>query len=171
MNGRSMRRKDRQLPREEGLRLLAEGEYGVLAMAGPEEGPYGVPLSYVYLEGKIYFHSAREGRKASMLRADARVCFTVTGHVRAAYQRNFTTAYESVMAFGRAAEVTDPEEKRTALFALAGKYLPEYLNKADGHIRASLENTAVYVITVSELTAKGRTIDEKSIGTSQKPTD
>ncbi len=59
---REMRRKDRETSEEEACQLLAAGEYGVLSTVGADGEPYGVPLSYVYRDGEIFFHSAPEGR-------------------------------------------------------------------------------------------------------------
>ena len=59
---REMRRKRQQLPREEAEAVLRRGSFGVLAVHGEDGYPYAVPLSYVYWNGKIYFHCAREGQ-------------------------------------------------------------------------------------------------------------
>jgi Pyridoxamine 5'-phosphate oxidase len=75
----TMRRKDREISEEEALHLLAKGEYGVLSTVGPDGSPYGVPLSYIYREGEIYFHSAIEGRKVEHLCAGALASFCVVG--------------------------------------------------------------------------------------------
>ena len=58
---RAMRRKERQLPEEEAIRLLKDGEYGVLATYGEDGWPYGVPISYVYDDRRIYVHGAQTG--------------------------------------------------------------------------------------------------------------
>ena len=44
----TMRKNNRQLPSTEALRILQEGEYGVLATCSNEGEPYGIPLSYAY---------------------------------------------------------------------------------------------------------------------------
>ena len=69
---REMRKKQRQLPQEEAAAILREGSSGVLALAGDEGWPYAVPLSYLYLEGRLYFHCAREGYKLDALRKEPR---------------------------------------------------------------------------------------------------
>ncbi len=153
-----MRRKDRALSHEESQVLLERGKYGVLALAeaGPEAWPYGLPLSYVLMDGAVYFHSALEGRKVRVLAENPRVCFTVVGDAEAFYERNFTTSYESVMLFGHAVLVEDAEEKYRALFRLAEKYLPEHRDKAEGDIRQSLARTAVYRIFPEAVTGKAK---------------
>ncbi|MBE6898965.1 MAG: 5-nitroimidazole antibiotic resistance protein, partial [Ruminococcaceae bacterium] len=60
---RDMRRKQQALPYEESVTILESASSGVLAVLGDEGYPYTVPLSYVYREGKLYFHCASEGHK------------------------------------------------------------------------------------------------------------
>ena len=52
---RKMRRIGQQLPREECIEILANEPRGVLALLGDDDYPYAVPMSHVYVDGKIYF--------------------------------------------------------------------------------------------------------------------
>ena len=56
---KEMRRKDRQLSLEDTLAVLEQGEYGILSTTCKDGTPYGVPVSYAYSNGCIYFHCAR----------------------------------------------------------------------------------------------------------------
>ena len=49
-----MRLKSQQLSEEETIALLDAGEYGVLSTIGANGYPYGVPINYIYDDGKIY---------------------------------------------------------------------------------------------------------------------
>lgn len=151
-----MRRKDRQLPRQEAMELLQRGEYGVLATAVPEDGPYAVPLSYVVVQSKLYFHCARAGHKLDNLRQDNRACFCVVGRTQPVYDGDFTTYYESVLVFGRASRIEDRTEKTEALTALAQKYLPQHMDKAPGDIAASFEKTDVWAVAIEEVSGKAK---------------
>ena len=153
---RAIRRKDRTIPEEESIRLLETGEYGVLATVGPDGNPYGVPLSYVWHDGAVYFHCARDGHKIDNIHANDQVTFTVVGQTRPVYARNFTTYYESVIVFGEAVEVRDFEAKHAVLYALAAKYLPEHLDKAHNDIQQSLQRTAVYILQPQRITGKAK---------------
>lgn len=155
---REMRRKDRKLEEKEAWALLEKGEYGVLATAQPDGGalPYATPLSYVAVEGKLYFHCALKGQKVDNLQANPQVCFCVVGATQPLYDGNFTTNYESVVVHGSAAFVQDEEEKRRVLVALCQKYLPAHMDKAEKDIRASMPATAVVCITPQEVSGKAR---------------
>ena len=54
---RAMRRIRQQLQDEESVGILQRATAGTLALLGDNGYPYAVPLSYVYVEGRLYFHS------------------------------------------------------------------------------------------------------------------
>ena len=153
---RAMRRKDRQLSEEETLEILKNGQYGVLSTAGRDGSPYGVPLSYVWLEGSLYFHSALNGHKLDNLRENNRVSFTVAGDTQPVYDRNFTTYFESAIVFGIVEEITDARERHDALYALARKYLPEHMENAERDIHASDKRTLVCAVRVEGISGKAK---------------
>lgn len=156
MQERKMRRKDRQIGPEESREILFKGEYGVLATVDGEGQPYAVPLSYIYLDNSIYFHCALEGHKIDNLRANPRVSFVVAGPAEPVYDKGFATYFESVVVFGPAREVTAEDEKRKALYALAEKYLPVDMDKADDDINHSFTRTAVWRVEPEIITGKAK---------------
>ena len=122
---REMRRFKQALTPEECGRVLERGTSGVLAVTGDGGWPYAVPLSYVWQDGKLYFHWAVAGHKLDAIRADDRVSFCVIDQDEVVPEE-YTTYYRSVIAFGRARVLDDPQEKRRAIEALAQKYRPGY---------------------------------------------
>ena len=150
-----MRQQKRQLSRPEAEEILANGLYGVLSMNGGDGYPYGVPLSYVYLEGSIYLHCAGAGRKLAHIRRDHRVSFCVVGEAYPLPDQ-FSMQYKSAMVFGRASEVAG-EEKLPVLLAFLEKYsTAEYLEKGREYAVKSLEKTVVLRIEIEHLTGKAR---------------
>ena len=150
----TMRKNNRQLPSTEALRILQEGEYGVLATCSNEGEPYGIPLSYAYQDGCIYFHCALGvGHKIENLKQNARACFTVVGKTQVIPQ-DFTTNYESAVAFGTVREIT--ENKEAALLLLVKKYSSEFRQEGIEYIRRAQARTGVYEFKIEHLTAKGR---------------
>lgn len=65
---REMRRKRQLLDYNECIKLLENGTSGVLALLGDNGYPYSLPISYVYHNSKIYFHSAKPGIKLTPLK-------------------------------------------------------------------------------------------------------
>ena len=96
---RPMRRFKQALSPEECRAVLERGTSGVLALSGDGGWPYAVPLSYVYADGKIYFHSAKSGHKVDAIRSCPRASFCVIDqdHI---VPEEYTTYFRSVIAFG-----------------------------------------------------------------------
>ena len=151
-----LRRKDRAISQEECHQLLQTGEYCVLATVDSEGMPYATPLSYIFLDAKVYFHSAHEGHKIDNLQCNPRCSLAVIGNTQPVYAKNFTTYYESVVVFGFVEKILDTTEKTQVLTALADKYLPEHMDKAEKDIATSLSRTAVYAMHIEKITGKAK---------------
>ena len=108
---REMRRHSQQLSPEESREVLARCTSGVLAVSGDGGYPYAVPLSFAYREDKLYFHCAKTGHKLDALLRDNRAGFCVIDQDRIVSEE-FTTYFRSVILFGRARILDDPDEKR-----------------------------------------------------------
>lgn len=72
---RDMRRKRQQLSEAESIEILRKLTSGTLALLGDGGYPYAVPISYVYADGRLYFHSAKEGHKVDAIRGSDRASF------------------------------------------------------------------------------------------------
>lgn len=156
---REIRRKDRVLDELRAKELLAEGEYGFLAMVNADGGGYGVPLSYAVAEGEeaIYFHCAPEGHKLINLDVDNRVTFTVVGHTQV-IPGQFTTAYECVMAFGRIERRLPETDRLRALRLLVAKYSAGFEEIAEKYIKGSFARTEILKLNVEHISAKAKKI-------------
>ena len=52
--------KDRELSADEALEVLEAGEFCVVSTVDADGMPYGVPLSYVMLDGALCFHTTNK---------------------------------------------------------------------------------------------------------------
>jgi len=146
-----LRRKDRALKDDEALEILSKSNYGVLCVFDGNY-PYGVPVNYVYEDGFIYIHSAKEGHKIESIKSFDRVCFTVVGSSQV-MENEFSTKYESVVVFGRA-DILHDEQVIPALRKLAQKYSPRYTNEAERIIQDSFKDVAVIRIKIEHVQGK-----------------
>ncbi len=75
MNFREMRRKRQQLTKERCIEILKNATSGTLALLGDNGYPYAVPISFVYSNGKLFFHSALSGHKIDAIRNHDKASF------------------------------------------------------------------------------------------------
>ena len=97
MNSIPMRRHRQQLSQQQSINLLESSTSGTLSLTQPDGFPYQVPLSYVYTDGKLYFHCAQSGYKLDLLHQDDRAGFCV---------------------------IAQPDERMDAVRKLCARYVP-----------------------------------------------
>ncbi len=151
---REMRRRNQQLPQEESVAVLKRGTSGVLAVAGDGGYPYAVPLSYVYEDGKIYFHCAKSGHKLDAVRSNEKVSFCVVDR-DLIIPEEYTTCFRSVIVFGRIRVLEEDREKRETIEKLALRYAPE---DSEEHRRQEIDKEfaalCMLELTVEHLSGK-----------------
>jgi uncharacterized protein len=150
-----MRRKDREITdRAEMEAILAGAPVCRLGMADGTD-PYIVPLCFAYVAGDnaIYFHSAREGKKISMLAKNPRCCVEVDiceGPIPDTSPCTWEFRYKSVICTGMASVLTSPEEKNRAL----NHIIRHYGDTDHQFTEKELERVCVVKIGIGEMTGK-----------------
>lgn len=151
---REMRRKDKQASQEESIEILKKGEFGVLSTICENGYPCGIPLNYVYFNGRIYFHCAKEGQKLDNIKNNPKVSFCVACDVELLPEK-FSTKYSSAVLFGTAEEVNG-EEKTEALLELIKKYSARFIEQGKEYIKKSSDTAKVYKINIEHITGKSQ---------------
>ena len=151
---RPMRRSRQQVSREECVRVLEEARRGTLAVIGDEGYPYAVPIDFRLdpEEDRIYFHCAREGHKMDAIRACDKVCLTAwdRGYQKEGHWSWYVT---SVVAMGRAAEVTDETRRREKLRFMAEKYYPD-AEELEAELEKDIGRVCLMEIRIEHMTGK-----------------
>lgn len=149
-----MRRQRQQLSKEETIEIFQRNTSGVLSLMG-KEYPYGVPLSYVYDRGKIYFHCAKKGYKLELIAENERACFTVIDQDEIVPDE-FTTYFRSAMAFGKVSVIEQLDERIEALRKLGEKYSPGPLleKKMEQEIQRELPAVCMLSFIIEEMSGK-----------------
>lgn len=153
-----MRRTDREITDFNQIVAIIEKSDVCRLAINDGDFPYIVPLNFgMQIENEkiaLYFHSALQGTKLDLLRKNNRVSFEMDcGHelVTDESSGNCTMNYESVIGRGTVEFLSD-EKKLDGLNILMRQY-----HKEDFQFNKEvIPLTAVYKLTVSEITGKRR---------------
>ena len=148
-----MRRKRQQLADEESISILQKATAGTLALLGDGGYPYAVPISYVYDDGKLYFHSALSGHKVDAIRGCDKASFCVIDQDQV-HPSAYTTYFRSVIAFGRIHIVEDPAEKLAITRKLGNRYNPNQEEALQEELRHGLSRMLALRFDIEHLTGK-----------------
>lgn len=148
-----MRRFKQELSAEETLAILERGTSGVLALSGDDDYPYAVPISYVYTDNKLIFHSAKSGHKIDSIMRNEKASFCVIDQDEIIPEK-YTTYFRSAIAFGKIRILEDPAEIREAISLLAGKYRPGHEDDREKEINAEFQALCVLVMDIDYMTGK-----------------
>jgi|LSQX01.2.fsa_nt_gb hypothetical protein len=154
--GHPVRRKDREITDSaEMYEILDRAFTGHLALCSGDE-PYVVPLCFGVMNGAVYFHCAREGRKLDIIAQNPRGCFQAQCDedlVRSAERAcGWGMLYKSVMMSGPLTVVADEQEKGAALLAIMKKYAGEDFS----HEFSSAECASVTVLRLDPEKRSGK---------------
>lgn len=120
---RDMRRSKQLMSRTDTETVLEKNTSGVLALSGDDDYPYAVPISYAWVNNKLYFHCAQAGHKVDSVRRNCKASFCVIDKDTIIPEK-FTTYFRSVIVFGKIRFIEDENDKRAALEFIAKKYSP-----------------------------------------------
>jgi nitroimidazol reductase NimA-like FMN-containing flavoprotein (pyridoxamine 5'-phosphate oxidase superfamily) len=125
-----------------------------------EGKPVVIPTIHARLNDCLYLHGSQASRMLRTLRGGVDVCLTVTlldGLVIARSAFHHSMNYRSVVVYGVATEVSDGEEKLTALETIVEHVVPGRFAHARRPSEAELQGTLVLSLPLEEVSAKIRT--------------
>ncbi|MEE0510186.1 MAG: pyridoxamine 5'-phosphate oxidase family protein [Peptococcaceae bacterium] len=150
----AMRRSRQALAQEVCADILSNGSSGVLALSDKNNHPYAVPLSYVYVNDTLYFHSAKAGHKVDLIQENPSASFCVIADDHVVPER-FTTYYRSVIVFGHIRMVEDADEAHRAIILLGRKYAP---NESQAALEQEIDSTwstlTIFAMHIDAVTGK-----------------
>lgn len=149
---REMRRVKQLLSMEDTIAVMDRCTNGVLACIGDEDYPYTVPLSYVFFNQKIYFHSAKNGHKIDAIMKNPKVSFSVIDE-DTIVSEEYTTYFRSVIAFGKA-RVVECEERLEAFKAIVEKYSGDQPEASKHKEITGCTNSYIIAIDIEHITGK-----------------
>ncbi len=151
---REMLRKKQQLTEDECVRILKDQLRGVLSVLGDDGYPYGMPLNHYYNEkdGRLYFHSGKNGHKTDALKKYPKASFCVFDE---GFRRDGEWALniKSVIVFGHIEFVEDREEIYRISAELSRKFTDD-----EAYIRREIERsgpgTLMFALVPEHITGK-----------------
>ncbi|MBR1810623.1 MAG: pyridoxamine 5'-phosphate oxidase family protein [Clostridia bacterium] len=150
---RAMRRYKQQLSQAECIEILQRNPTGVLALSGDDGYPYALPVNFAWKDGKILFHCAKVGHKIDAIKRNEKVSVCVVDADEVVAEK-LTTAYRSVIVFGRARILTDDEEIKESARAVGRKFSGDYPAQIEDEIVKYWDGLCCVEITAEHITGK-----------------
>ena len=148
-----MRKKEKEVTDPAAIESVIQRSMVCRLAMSEDNCPYIVPLCFGYRDRMLYFHSAREGKKIDILRKNTRVCveFDIDQELVTAEEAcKFDMNFRSVIAFGKATLVENPEERRKGLEAI----MQHYAGRSFTYPDELVGKTLVIRVEVESLTGK-----------------
>jgi uncharacterized protein len=120
-----MRRADKEITDRKQIDAIMEKSNCCRIALIDDTSPYIVPVNFAVSNNRLYFHSAKEGKKIDILRNNNHVCFEmdIEGEiVKSERACSWGMKYVSVIGLGRAFFIEDKAGKKNALDILMKKY-------------------------------------------------
>ena len=151
---REMLRKKQQLTQEACTEILKKEPRGVLSVLGDDGYPYGMPMNHYYCEedGKIYFHSGKNGHRVDAIKRCDKASFCVyDGGFRR--EGEWALNISSVIVFGRIELIEDQEKIYEIARLLSYKFTndEEYIER---EIQKSGPGTMMFALVPEHMTGK-----------------
>jgi len=131
-----------------------------VAWVTPEGTPRIVPTIHVRIGDEVFIHGSEASRTLRGLRTGVECCLEVTivdGIVLARSTPMHSLNYRSVVVYGVAREITDPDEKDRAQRALVEHVMPGRVAEVRVPSDKELKERAILAISLDEASAKVRT--------------
>lgn len=122
--------------------------------------PYVIPTAYWREGGRVYWHGSSASAMLRRVQTGLPVCFTVSlldGVVLARSGFHHSFNYRSVIAYGTAEAVSDPEAKLHALKVFTERLVPGRWDELRLPTKQELKATTVISMPLEEVVAKART--------------
>ena len=151
---RDVARFKQKLPEAECIEILKSEPRGVLSVIGDDGYPYGMPMNHWYCEedGKLYFHSGKQGHKVDAMQKSEKASFCVydSGYRN---EGDWALHIRSVIVFGHLEIIEDEETLNRVVRKLCYKFTDDEEYILD-EFRRSGHRTLLYALVPEHMTGK-----------------
>lgn len=148
-----MRRKEKEITEQSEIEAVIHKSIVCRVGLSDDNIPYIVPLCFGYQDRTIYVHGSLTGRKINILQKNQNVCFEFdinTEIIKAKNACEWGMKYQSVIGFGKAFFLEDPQDKRKALNII----MNQYSDRPSQFSEKAISATAVIKIEIASMTGK-----------------
>lgn len=154
-DGPMTRMKERELTRDEALFIIQHTTNAVVSTADKNGFPYGVPVTPVYLDGKVYFHGSNLGRKGKNIEENPNISICWIGGQELA-KGDFAVNYASAIVAGKAHLIKDREETKRILFKLVDRHIPHTDKEKEDYFKVYGPDVHVWEVDIEKISGKAR---------------
>ncbi len=118
--------------------------------------PYIIPVNFGYDGKNIFIHTAKVGKKIDLIKNNNNVCFEIDIDVKILHKEKASkcsTAYKSLIGFGKAYFIDEIDEKKIALDELMKHYSSEVSNREYDYSKC-LDSVGIIKIDIISVTGK-----------------
>ena len=127
-----------------------------IAMVDNDGLPYVIPFNFAYKDGRLYIHSAPEGKKIEIWKHNPKICiaFSTDYEMRIQNEKvacSYSMKYRSVLVHGELTPITEFESKILVLNIVMEKYA----SKSDfSYSKPAVENVKVFEVKIDRLESR-----------------
>ena len=149
-----MRRDERKIAnRSEIDEIIKKSDVCRIAFAN-ENTPYVIPVSFGYDGKNIFIHTAKTGRKIDFIEKNNLVCFEFDVDVKTIEDKaipcKWTSAYKSVIGYGKMIELTEFDDQENAI----NQIMLHYSGKEWKFDERMLKSVKLWKIEIDEISGK-----------------
>ena len=149
-----MRRKEREVSDHKAMEAIVRRAQVCRIAFSKDDMPYIAPMIFGYKDSVVYVHSAPDGKKIEMLKANPNVCFEVDVDqelVKAETACDWGMRYRSVIGLGKARIIEDSADMKKALEIIMEHYSP---GETYEYPSSMLERMAIIRIDLDSISVK-----------------
>lgn len=154
---RELVRKNKELSKDECIKILIQEKRGVLSVIGDNGYPYGMPMNHFYNkeDDAIYFHCGNVGHRLDSIKKSNKVSFCVydSGFKK---ENHWELNFKSVIVFGTVQIIDDKNFITKIITKLSHKFTQDdnYIQK---EIQSALHRTLLLKLNIEHICGKSVT--------------
>jgi nitroimidazol reductase NimA-like FMN-containing flavoprotein (pyridoxamine 5'-phosphate oxidase superfamily) len=126
-----------------------------IAMVDPDGLPYLLPFNFGYENNILYFHSAKMGKKMSVLNNNPNVCVEFSTDYLLRFQNegvgcSYTMKYRSLLAYGKVEFIDDPDQK----IRIMNIIMKNYTSGDFSYSLPSINEISCWIVKIAKLEGK-----------------